>query len=417
MNRTPRHCTAVGTTALLAALGSAVTSCGGGHPLAAAPYDAADDISFHAPTDKGGTADPDRPLDITADGDGRLTDVTAVDAAGRYVAGELSADGGRWHSTSPLASGARYTVRVSTEDEDGRPGRTDLTLRTGRPTTTKRLNVTFGPKKGEYGVGQPVVAELSAPVRDRAARAVVERALKVESTPAVAGAWHWVDDRKLHYRPEEYWPAHATIRARSALEGVRIGDRLRGGRSKPLRITTGDRLIALTDAAAHLMTVYRDGEAIKEIPVTTGKPGFETRNGVKVVLGKEYFVRMRGESIGIPRGSSDSYDLPVYYAARVTWSGEYVHAAPWSEGSQGSANVSHGCTGMSTGNAEWFFDTVQEGDIVKVVNSGGDTMAPFGNGFGDWNLDWRKWRAGSALVAGADAPHPDDRARLRPESL
>ncbi len=417
MNRTPRHRTVAGTTALLAALGAAVTACGGGHPLAATPYDAAADVSFSIATGDGEQADPDRPLDITADGDGRLTDVTAVDGSGRYVPGELSADGGRWHSTSPLAAGARYTVRVSTENDDGRPGREVRTFRTGRPTTTRRLDVTFGPKAGEYGVGQPVVAELGAPVRDRAARAVVERALRVESTPAVAGAWHWVDDRKLHYRPEEYWPAHATIRVHSLLEGVRVDDRLRGGRARPLSITTGDRLIAVTDAAAHSMTVHRNGEVIREIPVTTGKPGFETRNGVKVVLGKEYFVRMRGESIGIPRDSSDSYDLPVYYAARVTWSGEYVHAAPWSEGSQGSANVSHGCTGMSTGNAEWFFDTVREGDIVQVVNSGGEAMAPFGNGYGDWNLDWRRWRAGSALVADADAARPDERPRLRPESV
>ena len=109
------------------------------------------------------------------------------------------------------------------------------------------------------------------------------------------------------------------------------------------------------------MTVLRNGEVINTIPVTTGKPGFSTRNGVKVVLGKEYFVRMRGESIGIAAGSAESYDLPVYYATRVTWSGEYVHAAPWSVGSQGYANVSHGCTGMSTGNAAWFFETVRRG--------------------------------------------------------
>ncbi|GAA2263994.1 hypothetical protein GCM10010145_40500 [Streptomyces ruber] len=417
MKRTPRHRTVVGTTALLAALGTAVTACGAdGHPLAATPYDAADHVSFRTPTGDGGRADPDKPLDITADGDGRLTDVTAVDGAGRYVAGELAADGGRWHSTSPLAADARYTVRVSTEDEDGRRGHEVRTFRTGRPRTTGRLDVTFGPKAGRYGVGQPVVAELSAPVRTRAARAVVERALKVDATPAVEGAWHWVDDKELHYRPEEYWPTHATIRVRSNLEGMRIGDRLRGGRAKPLKLTTGERLIAVTDAAAHRLTVYRDGEVINEIPVTTGKPGYETRNGVKVVLGKEYFVRMRGESIGIPRDSSDSYDLPVYYAARVTWSGEYLHAAPWSQGSQGSANVSHGCTGMSTSDAEWFFDTVREGDIVQVVNSGGETMTPFGNGFGDWNLDWRRWRAGSALAPDADAPRPDDRARLRPQS-
>lgn len=99
----------------------------------------------------------------------------------------------------------------------------------------------------------------------------------------------------------------------------------------------------------------------------------------------------------------------------MTWSGEYVHAAPWSTGSQGNANVSHGCTGMSTGNAEWFFDTVREGDIVRVVGSEGEDMDPFGNGFGDWNLSWEKWQKGSALHEGApDSPQTLQAARLRP---
>ncbi|MCZ4514826.1 Ig-like domain-containing protein [Streptomyces sp. ActVer] len=414
MSHTPRYRTAV-STALIVALGAGVTACGSdGDPLSAKPYDATEDISFSIPVDDGKKADPDKPLEIAAkDSDGRITDVTATDAAGRYVAGELSADGGRWHSTSPLAAGARYTVRVSTEDEDGAPGRKVLGFDTSTPTTKKRLNVKFGPETGTYGVGQPVTAELSAPVKDKAARAVVERGLKVDSQPAVEGAWHWVDDKNLHYRPKEYWPTQATIRARSNLAGIKVAERLWGGQAKSLKLTTGDRVEAVTDAAAHSMTVYKNGEVINTIPVTTGKPGFETRNGVKVVLGKEYFVRMRGTSIGIAEGSADSYDLPVYYATRVTWSGEYVHAAPWSTGSQGSANVSHGCTGMSTGNAAWFFKNVRAGDIVKVVNSDGDTMAPFGNGFGDWNLTWKKWRAGSALVADT----PEARPRLRPESV
>ncbi|GGL85531.1 hypothetical protein GCM10010129_31550 [Streptomyces fumigatiscleroticus] len=409
--------TAVGCTLLVLALGTGVTACGGDDdPLAAEPYDAADQVSFQGPHRDGKKADPDKPLEIVAEGSrGRITDVTAVDAAGRYVAGELSADGSRWHSTSPLAADARYTVRVSTEDDEGAPGRKVLTLDTGRPTTKKRLDVTFGPKAGTYGVGQPVTARLSAPVREPARRAVVERALKVTSTPAVPGAWHWVDDTELHYRPAQYWPAHATVRISSGLAGIKLGDRLWGGTARPLTLTTGDSVVAVTDASSHTMTVYRNGQEIKQIPVTTGKAGFETRNGVKVVLGKEPFVRMRSTTVGIAEGSSEAYDLPVHYATRLTWSGEYVHAAPWSVGSQGSANVSHGCTGMSTGNAEWFFDTVREGDVVKVVNSYGDTMEPFGNGFGDWNLSWDKWRTGSALTGGGpDGPGPQEPARLRP---
>ncbi|MGN9760470.1 Ig-like domain-containing protein [Streptomyces sp. SD31] len=420
MSKTPRTSPSIGCTLLLIAFGASATGCGSdGNPLSAEPYDAADQIAFNGPTGDGKKADPDKPLEITAeDSDGRITDVTARDAAGRYVAGELSADGTRWHSTSPLAANARYTVRVSTEDEDGAPGRKVLTFDTSRPTTQKQLTVEFGPKAGTYGVGQPVTAELSQPVKDKKQRQTVERALKVDSTPAVEGAWHWVDDKELHYRPKEYWPTHATIQARSNLEGIKISDRLRGGEAKPLTFTIGDQVIAVTDAASHQLTLYRNGEEVRSIPVTTGKPGFETRNGVKVVLGKEYFVRMRGTSIGIAEGSADSYDLPVYYATRVTWSGEYVHAAPWSVGSQGYANVSHGCTGMSTANAEWFFDNVREGDIVKVINSYGNTMEPFGNGFGDWNLDWKKWRNGSALVGGTpDGPKPEEAARLRPTAV
>ncbi|MFJ4363539.1 L,D-transpeptidase [Streptomyces chartreusis] len=420
MSKTPSKSTVIGCTLLLIALGASAAACSSdGNPLSAEPYDAADQIAFNGPSGDGEKADPDKPLEITAeDSDGRITDVTAKDAAGRYVTGELSADGTRWHSTSPLAANARYTVRVSTEDEDGAPGRKVLTFDTSKPTSKKHLKVTFGPKAGKYGVGQPITAELSRPVKDKNQRATVERALRVDSVPAVDGNWHWVDDKKLHYRPKEYWPAGATVQARSDLEGVRISDRLWGGKGKPLKVTIGDQVIAVTDASTHQLTLYRNGEEVRSIPVTTGKPGFETRNGVKVVLGKEYFVRMRGTSIGIAEGSSESYDLPVYYATRVTWSGEYVHAAPWSVGSQGYANVSHGCTGMSTANAEWFFDNVREGDIVKVVNSYGNTMEPFGNGFGDWNLDWKKWRNGSALVAGTpDGPSPAERARLRPQSV
>ncbi|MFJ9178004.1 Ig-like domain-containing protein [Streptomyces sp. NPDC102360] len=418
MNHSPRIRTVLGCTVLVAALGAGTAACGNSsHPLSAEPYDAASQISFNGPVGSSKKVDPDKPLEVTAQGDeSRITDVTAQDAMGRHVAGELSADGTRWHTTAPLTADTRYTVRVSTEDEDGEPGRKVLGFDTGHPAKEKALKVTFGPQKGTYGVGQPITAELNKPVKDEKSRALVERSLQVDSKPAVDGSWYWVDSTELHYRPKGYWPTQAKITASSRLAGVKVRDGLWGGSSKPLTISTGDRIVAVTDASSHSMTVYRNGKEINSIPVTTGKAGFETRNGVKVVLGKEYYVRMRGETIGISEGSSDSYDLPVYYATRVTWSGEYVHAAPWSVGAQGSANVSHGCTGMSTSNAAWFYDTVRQGDIVKVVNSYGSEMDPFGNGFGDWNVSWKKWKAGSALTPKADKPDPALQARLSPEA-
>lgn len=423
---------------LVAPLAVGLTACtGDGNPLAATPYDAEAKVAYGVAG--GGKADPNKPLEVSVKDDGsRITDVTATDAAGRFVRGELSADGLRWHSTAGLAAGAHYTVRVSTENSDGHPGRKVL----GFDTTPAGagMHVAFGPDAGTYGVGQPVTAELSVPVKDPVGRAAVEANLHVTSVPQAApGSWYWVDDRTLHYRPTSYWPTHATITVKSTLTGVRIKDGLYGGADKPLTLHTGDRIEARTDAGTHQMTFKDDGKVLKTIPITTGKPGFDTRNGIKVVLGKEQFVRMQSESIGIAAGSSDSYDLPVYWATRVTWSGEYVHAAPWSEGSQGYANVSHGCTGMSTENAEWFFDHVRQGDLVQVVNSQGPMMTPFDNGFGDWNLTTAQWKQGSALSGGGGGVtprlpgtggttdggegqtkvvenRPSDPARLRPEA-
>lgn len=71
---------------------------------------------------------------------------------------------------------------------------------------------------------------------------------------------------------------------------------------------------------------------------------------------------------------------------------------------------------MSTADAEWFFQTVREGDIVEVVGSDGETMTPFDNGFGDWNLSWQEWLKGSALHGGTPDTGTDvTAARLRPQ--
>ncbi|MFF0479111.1 Ig-like domain-containing protein [Streptomyces sp. NPDC004284] len=333
---------------------------------------------------------------------GVLADVNVTDQRGRRISGTQSADRTRWTSAAPLPAGVRYAARLVVEGAGARgPHRARLDFRTEPAPAGERLTVAFGPGHGgTYGVGMPVTAELSHPVPadDPEARRVVERALEVRAEPHVEGAWHWVDSTTLHYRPRTYWPARATVHVHSGLDGARIGGGLYGGPSRPLSFTTGPVVEAVTDVSAHEMTVFRDGELLRTFPVTTGKAGYRTRGGIKVVLAKEPLVRMRGDSIGITKTSTDFYDLKVRWATRVTWSGEYLHAAPWSLDSQGSEDVSHGCTGMSTEDAAWLFGTVREGDLVRVVNGYGQPMTPFDNGFGDWNLSWPAWLRGSALA-------------------
>lgn len=365
---------------------------GGAHSGQVTAVDAAGLVSV---SPAGKAVDPTVPIVVTAD-HGTLTDVTVRSADGRVVAGSIAGDDRSWRSSGPLSAGQRYTVRVSADNGHG--GRGSTLRQFSTIAAPRTLSVTLAPgDKATYGVGEPVTATLSVPVHDEAARQAVERGLTVDSTPSVTGAWYWVNDTTLHFRPETFWPAHSTVSASFNMEGHPIGTGLYGGAPSQISFGVGDKLVSVTDAGSDQMTVTRNGQVVKTFPVTTGKPGFSTRNGTKVVLEQEPLVVMDSSTVGIAAGSSNAYHLDVRWATRVTWSGEYVHAAPWSEGSQGVSNVSHGCTGMSTEDARWFYDNFHRGDVVQVVNSLGHEMEPFGNGFGDWNLTWDAWRKGSAL--------------------
>jgi lipoprotein-anchoring transpeptidase ErfK/SrfK len=98
---------------------------------------------------------------------------------------------------------------------------------------------------------------------------------------------------------------------------------------------------------------------------------------------------------GTDPNDPEYYRLEVDYAMRVTNSGEFLHAAPWSVASQGRANVSHGCTGMSTANAAWLYANSQVGDVVVYTGSS-RPMEPW-NGMGLWNVPWDEWSSGSAV--------------------
>ncbi|MFI6446492.1 Ig-like domain-containing protein [Kitasatospora sp. NPDC050543] len=348
-------------------------------------------------TSAAGQVDPSQPFTVTAGSGSKLTDVTVSGPDGHLVAGELSADQRSWHTTGRLKAATVYAVRIAADD--GKGGRGETTSSFTTVAAQRLLTAKLGPDSsgsGIYGVGQPLTVQLSEEIKDPAARKLVEQSLTVVSQPAVTGGWYWVDGKNLHFRPQEYWPANANVKLSFNGEGSRIADGLYGGAPATLAFRTGDRVESVVDAATHQLTLRRNGQVVRTIPVTTGKPGFSTRNGIKVVLGQERVVRMSGETIGIAAGSQESYDLQVEWATRVTWSGEYVHAAPWSVGSQGVDNVSHGCTGMSTENAKWFYEQTRIGDIVQVVNSLGVGMEPFGNGFGDWNVTWTDWLGHSA---------------------
>jgi lipoprotein-anchoring transpeptidase ErfK/SrfK len=322
---------------------------------------------------------------------GRLTTVEVVDGQGRALKGRLSADGATWSSTAELLGfGARYRVQAQAVDAQGRPAQVTASVRVATP---ERVGASMNLSDGAVvGIGMPMVVRLTAPVEDRAA---LERRLQVRTTPAVDGAWSWTGPQELQYRPQEYWKPGTQVTVSADLEGVRLGDQQWGQDAMERTVRIGSANVYRVDVAAHTMQVIVGGVVRGTIPITTGKPGFLTRNGVKVIMSKERSRRMRSETVGIARNSSDGWDVTVDYAMRLTNSGEFIHAAPWSVRQQGRANVSHGCTGMSTANAKWLYDLSKPGDVVEYVNSPRPMTAT--NGYGAWNVPWERWRAASAL--------------------
>ena len=342
------------------------------------------------PADQATGVRPGTPVVVTAR-TGRIAVVRVSDTDGAVLAGTLSSDGRRWSSTDPIQVGQTYRVTVTGRNAAATPTTVSTSFRSLEPT--KVMGARIAPLAGTtMGVGQPIVIYLTAPVTDRAA---VQRALEVQSSPHVVGAWHWYSDTEVHFRPREYWPAGTSVTLKANFAGVDAGNGVWGERNREVKFRIGPSMVSTVDVKAHTLTVRRNGRVLKVIPVSTGKDGFLTRNGIKVITQMSKHLVMDSATIGIPKGNPDYYRLDVYWAMRVTNSGEFVHAAPWSTKEQGLTNVSHGCVGMGTDSAKWLFDLTHPGDIVQVINS--PRKLESGNGWTDWNMSWSDWVAGSAL--------------------
>jgi lipoprotein-anchoring transpeptidase ErfK/SrfK len=323
--------------------------------------------------------------------EGRLRSVTVRAADGRRLAGRLDGDGRTWTSSGALAPATRYRVSVVAVDEAGTAARQATSFATLRPRAELRAAVM--PLEGEtVGVGLPIGIWFSQAVADRAA---VERRLQVDSSKPVDGAWHWFNDREVHYRPRSYWPSGTAVTLRTRLAGVAAGDGVWGVADRTVRFRIGDRHVSVVNAKTHQMKVVANGKTLRVLPVSTGRDKYPTTNGVHFVIEKTRDKLMDSSTVGIPRNSPGGYYQHVKWSVRISNSGEFVHAAPWSTGSQGRANVSHGCVNLSTANAAWFFRLTRRGDVVEVV---GSPKRP-GDSFGvaDWNMSWSAWLKGSAL--------------------
>lgn len=336
------------------------------------------------------TVRPDQPITVSTSS-GRLSDVTVTGPGGQQINGTVRSRGRVWTSEQPMKLATDYKVTASANGLDGQTVQKTSTFSTLEPRQI--VDTDLAPMPGEtVGIGMPVIVYFSDPVRNKAA---VERRLQVSADTPFEGAWHWYTDEEVHFRPKEFWPTGTEVTVRAPLAGTKVAPGRWLNKNMKVSYDIGKAMISTVNTDTHMMTVTRNGKTLRRIPVTSGSPGYTTRSGTKVVMEKHPVKIMDSSTIGIGAGSSDYYRLTVRYALRVTWSGEFVHSAPWSVGSQGVENVSHGCVGMAPSNAIWFYNLSSRGDIIKVTNSGRHLEQ--GNGYTDWDIPFSKYAKGSAL--------------------
>jgi lipoprotein-anchoring transpeptidase ErfK/SrfK len=368
---------------VLAACSSGSPAASGGPASAAAGHasSAAPPASQLAITPGNGQrhVNPAKGVTVTAHGD-KISHVT-VTAGHATVRGTLNQAGTTWRSAWALQPSRHYTVHATAMDSAGHTITTASSFSTLTPAATDTAMIFEGHKQ-TYGVGMPIRITFSSPVANKTA---VEKALQVRTSTPVTGAWYWDGDQTLYFRPMNYWKPGTTVSFNGHLAGLEASRGVYFAANLTQTFHIGQSLIVVVNTQTHHLNVFYKGKLWGRWPVSTGRPGLDTVDGTYITLEKGNPVRMVG----------NGYNELVNDAVRFTYSGDYLHSAPWSVGEQGVTNVSHGCVNLSPEHATMYYDRAVPGDPVTVIGSPHEGQ--WGDGFTVWFKTWKQLLKGSAL--------------------
>jgi lipoprotein-anchoring transpeptidase ErfK/SrfK len=294
-----------------------------------------------------------------------------------------------WTAGDRLEPSGTYDLTMTGKNSAGQSTSEKTSFKTQSLALSKQIFPEIYPLDGsKVGVGMPAIVRFDTPVADKKS---IEKNLHVTTSPKQTGTWHWYGNQEVHWRPKSYWKPGTKVVVDADINGVSAGNGTYGQKSSKTDFKVGRKFVIKVNLKSDYATVYKNDKKVRSIPVTGGKAGWTTRSGTKLIMAKEYNKVMTNEQIG----AKEDYSLTAAYAMRITNSGEFLHSAPWSVGSQGRANVSHGCTGMSIANSRYLIQNTLIGD--PVVTTGSNRGIEPGNGYTDWNASYKEYKKGSAL--------------------
>ena len=331
----------------------------------------------------------DQPVTLNVQG-GVLGSVSMLDDEGEELAGKIAPDGLSWVTTDRLGYNKKYTLTAQTL---GLGGVVTESLSFESHSPANLTMPYLSPVDGAYvGVGQTIAVRFDESIPDRRK---AQEAITITTNPPVEGAFYWLSNSEVRWRPQSYWKPGTTVTVNVKTFGVDLGDGLYGQDDANATFTIGDEVIATADDATKQLTIRRNGAVVKTMPISMGKNRTPTPNGTYIIGDRHQRLIMDSSTYGVPTNSPEGYRLEVDWATQMSYSGIYVHSAPWSVGSQGSENVSHGCLNVSPDNAQWFYNNTKRGDVVDVRGTVGSVLSGY-EGLGDWNIPWSQWKAGNA---------------------
>lgn len=301
---------------------------------------------------------------------------------------------------STVPSPSRGTQTHARSVHSSSPGNTlpaSSTTKAGPPPKPVHIKI-LNSDGSQYGVGMPVIAFFSRRIKDAAS--LQKATVATVNGKRVTGAWYFEASDYYkgypiegHFRSHDFWPAHSRVFVKIPAKGLSAGGKMVYDDSLTSSWTTGARNIGVVDDSTHMLTITSDSKRYGTFPVSLGATSTPTFNGIKVIMEQHPSVCMHDTDYHYN-------ECGIKFDSRLTYSGEYLHSAPWNVGNIGYVDTSNGCTNLLPSDAERLYHFLRIGDVVEYPNADGPKMS-MGNGYGDWNIPWSQWQTGGLVQATA----------------